>query len=169
MPLLSTRNLKTILILRCKRSAVAQQVLTGVAESFKSYKELTSKFFKGEVFDKPKLPKYRKKGGLATISYPARWVSFDLETGYASLSLGKTFKEWFGIEHIQVPPPYGLRVEDIAEIRILPRNGCFYAEYTYKIQPQSVDLSDNALGIDPGLSNWRSLCVHSRGWLYYRW
>ncbi|NEO30925.1 MAG: IS200/IS605 family element transposase accessory protein TnpB [Symploca sp. SIO3C6] len=144
------------------RSAVAQQVLTGVAESFKSYKELTNKFFKGEISDQPKLPKYRKKGGLATISYPARWVSFDQETGQASLSLGKTFKEWFGIEHIQVPPPYGLRVKDIAEIRILPRNGCFYAEYTYKMQPQIVDLSDKALGIDPGLNNWLT-CVSTDG------
>jgi hypothetical protein len=47
-----------------------QQTLRGVAEAFKSYKELCSKYNKGELADKPQLPKYRKKGGMGVITYP---------------------------------------------------------------------------------------------------
>ncbi len=51
-------------------SQAAQQTLRGVAEAFKSYKELSKKYNKGELADKPQLPKYRKKGGMGIITYP---------------------------------------------------------------------------------------------------
>lgn len=41
-------------------SQVAQQAIHGVAESFKSFDELTNKFYKGEVSERPHLPKYRR-------------------------------------------------------------------------------------------------------------
>ncbi|MGL5879434.1 MAG: transposase, partial [Xenococcaceae cyanobacterium] len=49
------------------------------------------------------------------------------------------------------------------EVRILPRNGCFYAEFVYSQarSPQQLDLSI-ALGIDPGLGNWLT-CVSTTG------
>ncbi|GGA04878.1 hypothetical protein CYANOKiyG1_17190 [Okeania sp. KiyG1] len=44
---------------------------------------------------------------------------------------------------------------DIKELRILPRNQCFYAEFIYEIEGQKVKLnSDYVLGVDPGLNNW---------------
>ena len=51
-------------------SQAAQQTLRGVAEAFKSYQELSKKYNKGELTYKPKLPKYRKKGGMGVITYP---------------------------------------------------------------------------------------------------
>lgn len=145
------------------RSAAAQQVLTGVAESFTSYKGLLDAYFKGKLHTEPRLPGYRTKGGLATVPYPARWVDFDLESGWAKLSLGNEFKARFGIDAIQIPPPHGLKVEWLKEIRILPRNGCFYAEYVFEKPTPIVELDANrVLGIDPGLNNWLT-CVSNVG------
>jgi hypothetical protein len=56
------------------RSACAQQVLHDVVESFNSYKSLLSLGKKGELSEEPRPPKYRKKGGMAVVSCPARWV-----------------------------------------------------------------------------------------------
>jgi putative transposase len=66
-------------------SQAAQQICTEVAESFKSYKQLLPLWFRGELAEKPRLPKYRKKDGVAGITYPKQALSFDIET---SLILG---------------------------------------------------------------------------------
>ncbi|MDF5719134.1 MAG: hypothetical protein PUP91_01310 [Rhizonema sp. PD37] len=44
-------------------SQAAQQILRSVAESFKSFKELSQLFRRGELKDKPRPPKYRKPQG----------------------------------------------------------------------------------------------------------
>ncbi|WP_293114817.1 hypothetical protein [Okeania sp. SIO1I7] len=41
-----------------------------MAESFQSYKQLSHHYLAGELSNKPQLQKYRKKGGLAVITYP---------------------------------------------------------------------------------------------------
>ena len=53
--------------------------------------------------------------------------------------------------------------KEIREIRILPRNGCFYVEWVYKLKTDQPQL-DNAkvLGIDHGVDNWLS-CVSNVG------
>ncbi|WP_293152270.1 hypothetical protein [Okeania sp. SIO2C9] len=51
-------------------SQAAQQTLRGVGSAFKSYQALSKKYLKGELTDKPQLPKYRKKGGIGVITYP---------------------------------------------------------------------------------------------------
>ena len=59
--------------------------------------------------------------------------------------------------------PSNLDWERIKEIRILPRNGVFYAEFIYKIDPQKVDVNlTKALGIDHGIDNWLT-CVDTVG------
>jgi IS605 OrfB family transposase len=59
--------------------------------------------------------------------------------------------------------PSNLKFEDIKELRILPRNRCFYAEFVYKLEPQSVDVdAANMLGIDHGIDNWLT-CVSNIG------
>ncbi len=72
-------------------------------------------------------------------------------------------KEEFGISEQWKNGCAGIKPEGIAELRILPRNRCFYAEYVYKGRDyqSSVDLT-NALGIDPGLNNWLT-CVSTLG------
>ena len=51
--------------------------------------------------------------------------------------------------------PSNLRFQEISELRILPRNQCFYVEFVYEIESVKTELNDNyVLGIDPGLNNW---------------
>ncbi|MGK7894436.1 MAG: RNA-guided endonuclease TnpB family protein, partial [Xenococcus sp. (in: cyanobacteria)] len=49
-------------------SQAAQQILRTVAESFKSYYGLIKAYQAGKITDRPRIPNYRKKGGLAVVS-----------------------------------------------------------------------------------------------------
>ncbi len=51
---------------KAMRSACAQQVLHDVVESFTSYKRLNKLWKNRQLASKPRLPKYRKKGGMLT-------------------------------------------------------------------------------------------------------
>ncbi len=51
-------------------SQAAKQILRIVAESFKSYYKLIKAYKEGKIADRPRIPNYRKKDGLATVSYP---------------------------------------------------------------------------------------------------
>ncbi len=64
------KQLKSNINYKFLHSQAAQQTLRGVAEAFKSYKELSQKYNQRELADKPQLPKYRKKGGWSVITYP---------------------------------------------------------------------------------------------------
>ncbi len=64
------KQLKSNINYKFLHSQAAQQTLRGVAEAFKSYKELSQKYNQRELADKPQLPKYRKKGGMGVITYP---------------------------------------------------------------------------------------------------
>ncbi|MDJ0899725.1 MAG: transposase [Xenococcus sp. MO_188.B8] len=143
------------------RSAVAQQACHQVGESFKSYRKLAKLYREGKLKDQPKLPKYRRKGGLTVISYPARWVK--LVDGQIKFTLGNQVKAWFTIDSFTLPMPSNLEFKDIKEIRILPRNRCFYAEFVYKHKEIKSNLNQsNLLGIDPGLGNLLT-CVSTTG------
>jgi IS605 OrfB family transposase len=145
-------------------SQAAQQVCTEVAESFTSYKELLPLWYSGQLKDKPNLPKYRKKNGLAGWTYPKQALSFDVDLGLMRLPLGNTFKALFGFDSLFVTMPHNIKFETIKELRILPRNGCFYAEFVCKqpnILTHELDKS-RALGIDPGINNWLT-CVPNTG------
>lgn len=143
------------------RSAVAQQCLRSVYESFASYKQLLQLFKRGELADKPHPPKYRKKGGLALVSYPARWLK--LKDDQIVFSLGKQVKAWFDLDDFTLPMPSNLTFSQLREVRILPRNNCLYAEFVYQTQVLTPQLNPVfALAIDPGLDNWLT-CVSNIG------
>ena len=118
--------MKSNLHFKALRSAVAQQACHKVGESFKSYRKLAKLYRQGKLENKPKLPKYRKKGGLTVVSYPARWVK--LENNQVKFTLGKQVKAWFGIDSFTLPMPSNLDFKNLKEIRILPRNRCFYTD-----------------------------------------
>ena len=141
-------------------SQVAQQCLTSVAESFKSYIGLLKGIKKGTVTQKPKLPGYRK-GGLSLVSFPHQAVK--LKSQGLRFPLGLKVKAWFGLDSFFLPMPTNLKYESIREYRILPRNNCFYLELVYKTEefPTSVD-SSKALMIDHGIDNWLT-CVSNIG------
>ncbi|MBG0749242.1 MAG: transposase, partial [Planktothrix agardhii KL2] len=106
-------------------SHVAQQCLTTVAESFKSYLGLVKAVRKGAIEQRPRLPGYRKNG-LALVTFPRADVK--LKDSLLRFPLGSKVKVWFGLDAFYLPMPSNLKYEDIREIRILPRNHCFYAE-----------------------------------------
>ncbi|MFB8797713.1 MAG: transposase [Microcoleus sp.] len=143
-------------------SQAAQQILRTVAESFKSFQELDKKYRKGELHFRPKAPDYRKKDGFAMVTYPHQ--ALRLVGDQIKIPLGTTVKKWFKLDSFMIPMSANLRFEDIKELRILPRNQCFYAEFVYEKQQvakHDID-SSNALTIDPGINNWLS-CVSNVG------
>nr|WP_293096814.1 hypothetical protein [Okeania sp. SIO2F4] len=60
--------------------------------------------------------------------------------------------------------PSNLKFVVLKELRILPRNQCFYVEFVYnkEVAPQHELNPKNVLGIDPGINNWLS-CVSKVG------
>ena len=141
---------------RVLHSQAAQQTLRSVTESFASYKKLI-KAYKREIADRPRIPNYRKKGGLATVSYPRQ--ALKLKDNQVKVPLGRTFKRWFGLDSFLIPMPSNLDFDSLKELRILPRNKCFYFEFIYEKEIDKPQLnSDNCLLIDPGLNNWLT-CV----------
>lgn len=141
-------------------SQVAQQCLTTIAESFRSFVGLLKGIKKGTVTQKPKLPNYRQ-GGLALITFPSQAVKLKAEG--LRFPLGNKVKAWFGLDAFYMPMPSNLDYKSIKEYRILPRNGCFYLELVYKVEPvqPDVDLA-KALMIDHGMNNWLT-CVSNAG------
>jgi putative transposase len=83
-------EMKNNLHFKALRSAVAQQACHKVAESFKSYRKLAKLHRDEKLQSKPSLPKYKKRQGLSTISYPARWLK--LENNQLKFTLGKQIK-----------------------------------------------------------------------------
>lgn len=148
-------------------SQVAQQTLRSVAEGFKSFAELLLMWRRGELphmSGQPKPPKYRKKGGLFQVSYPSQALTFELDSPFVRVPLGQELTALEGIQFLYLPCPGNLRPEQISELTIIPRNGEFYAAYSYKAKlPIAIDLDKTkALGIDHGRDNWLT-CVSNIG------
>jgi putative transposase len=138
-----------------------QQTCLNVGEAFKSFKKLLSKSKKGELDQKQKVPNYRKPGGLFTVTYPKRWLK--LKDGLIRFPLGNQVKAWFGISEFFLPMPSNLTWSDIKEIRLLPRNRCFYAEFVKQQNIEIIEIDKSkVLGIDHGLNNWLT-CVSNVG------
>ncbi|NJL56828.1 IS200/IS605 family element transposase accessory protein TnpB [bacterium] len=144
-------------------SQAAQQVCGAVGESVMSFKGLLKLFNEGGLANRPKFPNYRTKDGLHLIAYPKQALGKNLIDGQIVIPLGRRVQTWFGLKNFKLPMPSNLEYADIRELRILPRNGCFYAEFVYKVNAIDVALDPlKALGIDPGLNNWLT-CVSNTG------
>ena len=141
-------------------SDTAQQILTTVAESLKSYIGLLKGIRSGTVTQRPRLPNYRQ-GGLALVTYT--WRSVKLKGGPQRFPLGTQLKAWFGLDAFYLPLPTNLDHKAIREYRILPINGCFYLELIYKTENVQADVDPSkALMIDHGMNNWLT-CVSNIG------
>ncbi len=156
-----TAQMKTNLHFKAGYASSMQQTCLNVGEAFKSFKKLLAKANKGDLEQKPRPPKYRKSGGLFTVSYPKKWLK--LVNGKIRFPLGRQVKVWFGISEFFLPMPSNLDWSTIKEVRFLPRNRCFYAEFVYSEQIQMQPLDESkALGLDHGLNNWLT-CVSNTG------
>ena len=148
---------------RAMYASSAQQICNGVVEALASFRKLLKLFREKKLENKPRPPKYRKKG-LFTVSYSKKWLKLT-ELGIR-VPLGKSVKAWFGLESFYLPMASNLDWEKIKEIRILPRHGCFYVEYVYQRESTLEEThegdSEKVLGIDHGLDNWLT-CVTNVG------
>ena len=100
-------------------------------------------------------------GGLTVATFTGRSVK--LKDGMLRFPLGSKVKAWFGIDAFYLPMPSNLDHKAIREYRILPRNGCFYLEFVYKVEVEKSVLDpSNALMIDHGMNNWLT-CVSNIG------
>lgn len=155
-----TKEMKSNPHFRAGYASSMQQTCLNVGESFKAFKQLLKKSLKGELNQKPNAPKYRKSGGLFTVTYPKKWLK--LTNGKIRFPLGNQVKAWFGLTEFFILFPVNLKWESIKEVRIVPRNGCLYAEFVYKqiLEYQQIQPVDptKVLGIDHGLNNWLT-CV----------
>ncbi|WP_205127662.1 MULTISPECIES: RNA-guided endonuclease TnpB family protein [Okeania] len=143
-------------------SQAAQQILRTIAESFRSYYGLIKAYSEGKISERPKIPNYRKKGGMATVSYPKQ--ALKLKDNLLRVPLDNTCKRWFGLDCFYIHKPSNLNFASLKELRILPRNRCFTQEFIYEkevvVKPQLNQ--DNVLGIDHGVNNWLT-CVSNVG------
>jgi len=138
----------------------AQQILTGVAESFKSFLGLLKGIKNGTVTQRPKLPGYRQ-GGMALVTFTGRSVK--LKDGMLRFPLGSKVKARFGLDAFFLPMPSNLDYKTIREYRLLPRKGCFYLEFVYKTTDFQADIDPaKCLTIDRGVDNWLT-CVSNVG------
>jgi IS605 OrfB family transposase len=141
-------------------SDTAQQILTGVAESFKSFLGRLKGIKNGIVTQRPKLPGYRENG-MALVTFTGRSVK--LKNGMLRFPLGSKVKAWFGLEAFFLPMPSNLDFKAIREYRLLPRNGCFYLELIYKTENIQANVDPaKCLAIDHGIDNWLT-CISNAG------
>ncbi|NES66039.1 MAG: transposase, partial [Okeania sp. SIO2D1] len=139
--------------MRALYTSAAQQTCISVGEAFKGYRELLKLWYKGNLAEKPRPPKYRKPG-FYQISYPKRWLKLNGQS--VKVPLGKSCKTWFNLAEIYLPFPSNLNWEDVKELQIVPRAGYFDAVWiTQRVELKSPKLDFNQfLSIDPGLDNW---------------
>ena len=143
-------------------TSAAQQTCISVGEAFKGYRELLKLWNRGELANKPKVPNYRKSGGLFQISYPKRWLKLT-EQG-VRVPMGTACKVWFGLKEVFVPFPSNLDWASVKELQIVPRAGYFDAVWITKGDapaPVALDYG-KALSIDHGIDNWLT-CTPSEG------
>lgn len=133
-------------------SDAAAQVCLSVGEAMKSFRQLMRKSWAGELEQKPCPPSYRRSG-YQTLTYPARRLK--LVGDQIKVPLGRQVQAWFGLDELMLPMPSNLLFADIKEVRILPRNGVFYAEFVYPVERVEMPLdSSKCLGLDHGINNW---------------
>ncbi|MDF5733556.1 MAG: transposase [Rhizonema sp. PD38] len=138
-------------------STPAQQTLLSVSESFNSFRELRSLFFGGKLDQNPKVPNYRKSGGLFKVAFPNVGAGKPTLTndGLIRFPLGNTINRWFKVKYFYLPVPINIDFTKVKEFTILPKNGAFYLVCSYVVQKKVLERTldiNQALSIDLGTS-----------------
>jgi IS605 OrfB family transposase len=133
----------------------AQQTLKTVAESIVSYNGLVSLYYKGEV-DRPSLPKYRKKGGLAAVTFPRQALTY--KDGYFYPSISRETKPHL-ITNIALPLPDFIDSDWVKEVTIRPSYGELWTDWVIDDGKKAITVNSNldysqAWSFDQGGTNW---------------
>ncbi|AOY84795.2 transposase [Moorena producens JHB] len=141
----------------------AQQTLKTVGEAISSYNQLVGLYYKGEV-DRPRLPRYRKRGGLAAVTFPRQALTYKQGLFYPSVS--KESKPEL-LTKIVLEPPEFIDPDWVREVTVRPCYGQLWIDWVIDdgkepiIDNPELDYSQ-ALGIDHGGDNWLT-CVTTLG------
>jgi len=137
----------------------AQQTLRDVDDTFKSFfGSLKSKKVK-----KARLPKYREKGSLYTLTIAGN--SINVKDGYLILPASRTYSKVLNDHKIKIRFPERLVGKKIKEVKIIPqyKGKYFKIAYCYEIDEENLNLNrENSLAIDIGLDNLAT-CVTNAG------
>ena len=133
-----------------------QQCIKSVVEAIKSYNRLLKLWWSQELNNQPKIPGYRTSGGVYQVAFTNQNLTYDDVEGFCRLSISRIGKPELLNPEIIIPSGTDFKSEQLAEVRIIPRHRKLWAEYVYKVEPQVAQDLDysQALGIDPGVSNW---------------
>ncbi|XWK91748.1 MAG: IS200/IS605 family accessory protein TnpB-related protein (plasmid) [Phormidium sp.] len=147
--------LKENIYYRAMAAQAAQQTLQTVGESINSYNKLVNLYYKGEV-NKPSLPRYRKKGGLAAITFPKQALTYKNGCFYPSISR-ETKPEL--ITEVSLPLPEFINADWVREVRIRPNLGEFWIDWIIDDGKKPININTNldysqAWGFAHGGTNW---------------
>ncbi|HBB33938.1 MAG TPA: transposase, partial [Cyanobacteria bacterium UBA9273] len=133
----------------------AQQTLKSVSESIVSYNGLVNLYYKGEV-DRPSLPKYRKKGGLAAVTFPRQALTY--KDGFFYPSISRETKPHL-ITDIALPLPEFIDSDWVKEVTIRPCYGELWVDWVIDDGKEAMVNNPNfdysqAWSFDHGGTNW---------------
>ena len=133
----------------------AQQTLKSVGESIVSYNGLVTLYYRGEV-DKPSLPKYRKKGGLAAVTFPRQALTY--KDGYFYPSISRETKPHL-ITDIALSLPEFIDSGWVKEVTVRPYLGELWIDWVIDDGKEPIDTNPNldysqAWSFDHGGTNW---------------
>ncbi len=101
---------------------------------FSSASCLLPLWFEGELKDRTKIPKYRKKGGLYQVTFTSQNIHYEPLEGVCYLPISNALRPELEVPSIAIPSGVGFVAEQIAEVRIVPSNSQLWAEYVYEVQ-----------------------------------
>ncbi|WP_424094414.1 RNA-guided endonuclease InsQ/TnpB family protein [Moorena producens] len=149
------KNLKDNPHYKAMAAQSAQQTLKTVAESINGYNQLVGHYYSGKV-DRPKLPRYRKKGGLAAVTFPRQALNYKKGLFYPSVS-----KESKGdlVTEIILEAPDFIDPDWVKEVTIRPYLGQLWIDWVISDGKQPIENNPNldysqAWSFDHGGDNW---------------
>lgn len=126
-----------------------------MGESITSYNKLVKKYYQGDV-DKPSLPRYRKRGGLAAVTFPKQALTYKNGGFYPSIS--KETKPQLLTEITWYLPDF-IDSDWVKEVTVRPDLGELWIDWVIDDGKQPIDVNPSldytqAWSFDHGGTNW---------------